>query len=166
MPKERLDKEMFLNTIEQLEKCGYLQYEISNFSKVNMQCRHNLHYWKLESYLAFGPAAHGFDGRKRWWNTRSLDNYMELLDKNELPIDSNEILTQKDQFNENIMNGLRLNKGIKIKKLKKLYPEDINIYLEPHMKKWPQINTQDKVLKLKDDGILFSDKIISELFLN
>ena len=27
-------------------------------------------------------------------------------------------------------------------------------------------NIKDKILKLKDDGILFSDKIISELFLN
>ena len=64
------------------------------------------------------------------------------------------------------MNGLRLNEGIEIKKLKEIYPEDIDNYLEPHMKKWPQINKQDEILKLKDDGILFSDKIISELFLS
>ena len=64
MPSEEVDKKMFLNTISYLEQKNYIHYEISNFSKKDKECKHNLHYWRLEPYLAFGPGAHGFDGKK------------------------------------------------------------------------------------------------------
>ena len=165
MPSETIDKKMFLETIEQLENKDYHHYEISNFCKKKKECEHNLHYWRLEPYLAFGPGAHGFDGKKRWWNKRSLDYYLNCLEKNNLPIESEEILTDKESFNENIMNGLRLMEGVNIDKLEMLISKDIQNYLDPYKQKWPYINSSGKNLKLKKEGLLFTDEIIADLFL-
>ncbi|MGR9035745.1 MAG: radical SAM family heme chaperone HemW [Gammaproteobacteria bacterium] len=38
---------------------GYLQYEISAYSKDGRQCRHNLNYWRFGDYLGIGAGAHG-----------------------------------------------------------------------------------------------------------
>ena len=45
---------------------NYDLYEISNFSKSNFHCRHNIHYWEIDPYLGFGPSAHSFDIKYRW----------------------------------------------------------------------------------------------------
>ena len=165
MPSEEVDKKMFLSTINYLEQKNYMHYEISNFSKKNKKCKHNLHYWRLEPYLAFGPGAHGFDGIKRWWNKKSIDYYLNKLKNNELPIESEEILSLKDAFNETIMNGLRLIEGAKIKKLNSYLDMDIKEHLEPYMEKWPYINNNGKNLTVKKEGLLFTDEIITDLFL-
>jgi len=165
MPSEEVDKKMFLSTINYLEQKNYMHYEISNFSQKNKKCKHNLHYWRLEPYLAFGPGAHGFDGIKRWWNKKSIDYYLNKLENNGLPIESEEILSPKDAFNETIMNGLRLIEGAEIKKLNSYLDMDIKEHLEPYMEKWPYINNNGKNLTVKKEGLLFTDEIITDLFL-
>ncbi|XQW83971.1 radical SAM family heme chaperone HemW [Thalassotalea piscium] len=42
-----------------LEQAGYLQYEISAYSKSGKQCQHNLNYWQFGDYLGIGCGAHG-----------------------------------------------------------------------------------------------------------
>jgi len=44
---------------ELLAASGYLQYEVSAYSRPGMQCRHNLNYWSFGDYLAIGAGAHG-----------------------------------------------------------------------------------------------------------
>tara|TARA_Y100001960_G_scaffold323303_1_gene401509 strand:+ start:113 stop:1243 length:1131 start_codon:yes stop_codon:yes gene_type:complete len=165
MPSEKIDKKMFLNTIEYLENKNYIHYEISNFSKHKKNCKHNLHYWRLEPYLAFGPGAHGFDGYKRWWNKKSLNHYLIQLEENKLPIESEEILSKKDSFNETIMNGLRLMEGAKINKLNEYLDDNIENYIKPYTKKWPYIDNDGTNLSLNKKGLLFTDEIIADLFL-
>ncbi|MFT6984257.1 MAG: putative oxygen-independent coproporphyrinogen III oxidase [Psychromonas sp.] len=38
---------------------GYLQYEISAYSKPGFNCQHNLNYWRFGDYLGIGCGAHG-----------------------------------------------------------------------------------------------------------
>ena len=40
-----------------LERLGLRRYEISNFSRPGRECRHNLVYWRMDSYLGIGPGA-------------------------------------------------------------------------------------------------------------
>ena len=42
-----------------LAEAGYVQYEISGYSKPGRQCRHNLNYWRFGDYLGIGCGAHG-----------------------------------------------------------------------------------------------------------
>lgn len=42
-----------------LTAAGYVQYEISGYSKTDHQCLHNLNYWRFGDYLGIGCGAHG-----------------------------------------------------------------------------------------------------------
>ncbi|OAN19445.1 YggW family oxidoreductase [Photobacterium jeanii] len=42
-----------------LSEAGYVQYEISGYSKPGFQCRHNLNYWRFGDYLGIGCGSHG-----------------------------------------------------------------------------------------------------------
>ena len=97
-----------------LNNSSYAQYEVSSHAKEGFRCMHNLHYWNLDPYLAFGPSAHGYNGEKRWWNHRSLDRYIFDIDDGVLPITNSETLTSKNHYNELIMNGLRTSNGVNI----------------------------------------------------
>ena len=62
---DELMSELYLSLVERLEKNGFYQYEISNFSKPGHESRHNLKYWTGEEYIGFGAAAHSlFEGQR------------------------------------------------------------------------------------------------------
>ncbi|WP_237363523.1 radical SAM family heme chaperone HemW [Vibrio marisflavi] len=44
---------------KKLTDAGYVQYEISGYSKPEYQCQHNLNYWRFGDYLGIGCGAHG-----------------------------------------------------------------------------------------------------------
>ena len=62
IPSEDKQYEMYLASAKKLEAAGYMQYEISNFAKLGMECRHNLNVWRGGRLRGFGPSAAGFDG--------------------------------------------------------------------------------------------------------
>ncbi|GLO59864.1 YggW family oxidoreductase [Vibrio sp. MACH09] len=51
--------EIFEQGHEKLAQAGYVQYEISGYSKVGYQCQHNLNYWQFGDYIGIGCGAHG-----------------------------------------------------------------------------------------------------------
>lgn len=44
-------------TLEETERAGLAQYEISNFSMPGHESRHNINYWQLGDYIGIGPGA-------------------------------------------------------------------------------------------------------------
>ena len=149
-----------------LSKNNYTSYEISNFCKTGMECKHNLHYWNLDKYLAFGPSAHGFNGEARWWNVRSLDEYFKKINQDESPVENFEILTNKDHFNELIFNGLRMVEGIPTEKQTELFSGDINNYLNAKLAKWDGLELSKDTIFLNERGIMLADEIASDLFID
>ena len=51
--------EIFDKGHQKLSDAGYVQYEISGYSKPGYQCQHNLNYWRFGDYLGIGCGAHG-----------------------------------------------------------------------------------------------------------
>ena len=100
MPGQNQEGDWFVKTHDLLSNNGYQAYEVSNFSKFGYECKHNLHYWNIEPYLAFGPSAHGFDGSNRWNNIRSIDQYLDRINSGESPVSINERLKLTDYLNE------------------------------------------------------------------
>ncbi|MBL7575204.1 oxygen-independent coproporphyrinogen-3 oxidase [Peptoniphilus asaccharolyticus DSM 20463] len=112
-PDEISDRKMYRFVVNELEKLGLKQYEISNFSKNNFECKHNLRYWKLKDYIGIGCSAQSNIGNIRYSNVTSLKNY--LKNKNDYVFEK---LNKIERLNEYNMLGLRLNSGIEI--------EDVN----------------------------------------
>jgi oxygen-independent coproporphyrinogen-3 oxidase len=166
MPSDTLDIAMFKHTRDFLSKNHYASYEISNYCKIGMECKHNLHYWNLDNYLAFGPSAHGFNGDVRWWNVRSLDEYFNKIFHEQTPLENFEILTEKDHFNELIFNGLRMVGGIPQEKLIKLFSGEFDYYINSKLEKWDGLKLLGKRLFLNERGVMLADEIASDLFID
>jgi len=107
--------EMYEWADERLTAAGYEQYEISNWSKVQHACRHNLQYWRGLPYLGLGAGAHGYANGARTANVLAPAAYIARLNDDavqEFPrTPATASLTQVDrtaEIGETMMMGLRL----------------------------------------------------------
>ena len=156
LPENPIECEMFIQGSRYLRDCGFNQYEISHFANKGMECLQNIHYWKRDPYLAFGPSAHGFDGEKRYWNVASLEKYGEILSQNNLPIQNTEILSAENIVNEIVMNGLRTNLGVPTSCFDNI--DDISI------QKWESyLEIENGSLLLKPECFHLADEIAADL---
>ncbi len=104
---EDLDAAMYDDVMQILADGGYEQYEVSNFARDGLRCRHNLKYWNGEEYFAVGPSAHGYLDETRYWNVRNLKRYMDMMNEGVLPLANSERLSRSDRMFERAFLGLR-----------------------------------------------------------
>ena len=110
---EKTSAAHFLATSSFLENQGYIHYEVSNFARdERLESRHNRKYWQHTPYLGLGPSAHSFDGKKRWWNVRSVKKYCSALKEGRLPIEDSETLTKEQHHLESLALGFRTRRGV------------------------------------------------------
>jgi oxygen-independent coproporphyrinogen-3 oxidase len=115
LPGEDLQYDFFMKTSEFLEEAGYIHYEVSNFAKeMQFASRHNQKYWDHTPYLGLGPAAHSFRNNQRWWNVRSLDQYLSSISSGRLPVEGTETLTLEQLRLEALYFGMRKKIGIQL----------------------------------------------------
>ncbi len=113
LPCEDEQAELFMLTSDILTGAGYLHYEVSNFARDDgFKSRHNQKYWRHVPYLGIGPAAHSFSGQRRWWNHRSVKQYLLDLREDRRPLEASETLTLSQQRLETSFLGLRTGEGI------------------------------------------------------
>lgn len=122
-----IDREMYHQIIKTLKNRGYIQYEISNFSKEGYACVHNMIYWKNIDYIGIGLNAHSYIEGNRQSNVREMDAYIDMIDKKQLPVLEINPLTQEDLIFEYIMLGLRLLEGISISDFNQRFNEDFQM---------------------------------------
>lgn len=110
---EEKQHRFFLETAELLRASGYIQYEVSNFTRDGKYiARHNSKYWRHAPYLGLGPAAHSFKDNKRWWNARSVARYCHALETGTAPLAGSEDLTPEQIVLERISLGFRTSGGV------------------------------------------------------
>ncbi|MEG1044363.1 MAG: radical SAM family heme chaperone HemW [Oscillospiraceae bacterium] len=144
-----------------MKENGYIQYEISNFSKIGYESKHNNKYWKLDDYLGIGPSAHSKIGDKRFFMERDLNAYLKGESFEDLLIFDD----YAGDFDEYVMLRLRLKDGINLEEAEKFYP---NKTAELIKKAKPMIDLgyviyDEKTLSLTTEGFLISNYIISRL---
>jgi oxygen-independent coproporphyrinogen-3 oxidase len=153
---------------EQCDKAGYLQYEISNFSRPNQAAVHNSNYWKRSPYLGIGPSAHSFDGNSRGFNPSSNTSYTKALAAGSVPFVLEE-LTPEECINEEILTGLRTSWGLDTGSLAERYHLDILEIKKGSITKLTElgmIHTEAKTLTLTRKGQLLADSIASDIFID
>ncbi|MGB8179545.1 MAG: radical SAM family heme chaperone HemW [Acidimicrobiales bacterium] len=91
---------------------GYLWEEISNWAKPGHECRHNHVYWEHGDYVGFGSAAHSHQHGRRYWNVRTPDRYVDLLERGESPLGGEEFLDAPTQEFERDSLALRTSRGV------------------------------------------------------
>ena len=86
---------MYETVREEIQRRGYAMYEISNYAAPGHEARHNLTYWRGESYLGIGAGAHSFArdglGGRRWWNEKLPARYIAAVTEREIAEAGSEI---------------------------------------------------------------------------
>lgn len=166
MPNNDKSAEFYKSTQSIMLLNDFEQYEISNWSKPTLECKHNLHYWEIEPCLAFGPSAHGFDGLSRFSNISNLDKYIKKLINGDIPQQHHEKLSAKNFSNELIGFGLRIKNGINLEKFPDKFREKFEITLDKNEKKWGKfLIKKGNRLSLTNEGYAYADAIAVDLLL-
>ena len=160
-------QEQFNILTEELNKAGFVHYELSNFGKESYFSKNNSSYWLGKSYLGIGPSAHSFNGKERSWNVKNNSIYINFIKKNKLPIER-EILTKEDIFNEYIMTGLRTIWGVSLDRIKNDFGLKYFNCLKKQSKKHIEqelLYLENGILKTTQKGKFLADGIASDLFM-
>ena len=152
-PSDDFCADLYKYMQEELSKWGYLQYEISNFSKPGKHSIHNSAYWKRVPYIGFGPGAHSFIGDIRRWNRPDLASYLKGTDYFE-----EERLTQEDVFIEKVFLGLRSAEGLYVDSGMELNREALEKFLSEGV-----LIRKGDFLYLSPQKYFISDAIIRQL---
>ncbi|MFR5131252.1 MAG: radical SAM family heme chaperone HemW [Terrisporobacter sp.] len=162
---ENTDIEMYEYTINYLKSHGYNQYEISNYAKDNFECKHNVLYWKCEEYVGIGASASGYFNGIRYNNICELANYEKMILEGEKPIEWEEKLSIKDEIEESIFLGLRMNEGIQISDFKEKYNFDFEKEYKNEIEKLSKmelIEIDNNRMKLTQKGREISNSVFVE----
>lgn len=158
LPDEDETCDLYLLAVEEFQKAGFGQYEISNFSLEGCESRHNLKYWRCEEYLGIGASAHSFVNGKRFFYERSIDDFIA----GENPTTDGEGGDEE----EYIMLALRLSEGLIFDNFKnrfnKIISSDI-IQRAKELEKHGLVKVTDNNISLTVSGFLISNSVICEL---
>lgn len=116
LPTQDVEAEMYELLMDEMEKHGLLQYEISNFAKKGFDSKHNTTYWNNDYYYGFGAGAHSYVNGERIGNYGPLKKYMEPLQKNILPRMNIHTVPISERMEEEMFLGLRKTEGVSIER--------------------------------------------------
>ncbi|WP_045220179.1 radical SAM family heme chaperone HemW [Desulfonatronum thioautotrophicum] len=162
LPPESEQAKMFLHGAELLEASGYLQYEISNFSRMGFICRHNQGYWQSQGYLGLGAGAVSTLGGMRWENPKNLQVYAEQVHQGSIG-GSSTALSPADKAKELVMLSLRTTQGLDLQAYQRLTGQN---FLGQHhslvqvLRQNDLIRVHSGLLRLTRSGMLVSNTIL------
>lgn len=112
LPDEDTEYKMYEDTAGILEEYGYEQYEISNYAKKGLVCRHNIGYWTRKEYLGLGLGAASLWENQRFSNTSDFSAYLKESGSPEKIRENRETLSLEDEMSEFMFLGLRMTEGV------------------------------------------------------
>lgn len=157
--------DIYLDTVDFLNKNNFPQYEISNFAKIGYESRHNLKYWECKEYIGLGPSAHSYIGSVRYGYTQDVEAYIQASLTHKISSIQNITDSRAGEFDEEIMLGLRLNRGIPKVNFEQIegfsatgFQETLNF-----LEKLEYIKLENNIIKLTPKGFLISNQVINKL---
>ncbi len=153
--------------IEESEKSGFQQYEISNFAKNKMYSKHNTSYWFGEKYLGLGPSAHSFNGTSRRWNISNVESYIEAIENNRSCFEE-EILSKNDKYNEYILTRIRTIWGVSTNSIQSNFGDEKVAHFKKNINRYKTsdlVIQNNDVFTLSKKGLFVSDEIMTDLMI-
>ncbi|MGE7601161.1 radical SAM family heme chaperone HemW [Peribacillus sp. NPDC097675] len=121
LPPQELEASMYERLMEEMEKHGLHQYEISNFARPGFESKHNLTYWNNVEYYGIGAGAHGYTSGKRVANHGPVKKYITPLLEGELPVLDEHTVPLYENMEEEMFLGLRKTKGVSLETFKEKF---------------------------------------------
>lgn len=169
VPEENIEREMHYKALELMKKNNYIQYEISNFSKVNKQCAHNLVYWELKDYIGCGSSSHSYLEGNRYRNEENIEKYIELINKKKIAVVESHKNTMDEDVEEFMFMGLRKVSGISEEDFQKRFKKNIFSIYGSSIEKfisYKLLQNEGRRIFLTPRGMEISNTIMSEFLLS
>jgi oxygen-independent coproporphyrinogen-3 oxidase len=112
--EEDLQATMYEEAAALMERAGMVHYEISNFTRPGMECRHNLRYWRNQDCLGAGVSAAGYWGGVRRTNPDRLSAYLDHWEGRGPMTVETTALSPLERLGEDLLLGLRLREGVRL----------------------------------------------------
>lgn len=148
-----------------LREAGFLHYEISNFAQSQFYSRHNSNYWNKTPYLGLGCSAHSYDGKERSYNIADVKKYVMEISSGATVKEVDE--TQPwEQYNEDIMIGLRTMWGVDLSEIDKRYGKNVADKFKKTAEKYllaKDMKRSENNYSLTEQGVMIADLIIRDL---
>lgn len=162
---EELCLEMYSTLIDRLTAAGFEHYEISNFARSGYRSLHNCGYWTDVPYVGIGAAAHGYDGRQRYWNVSDIYAYMEGIEEGRL-VGDGELIDDAMRYNDRVMLSLRTCEGLRLD----LLPPAARRYCLSQAQRFIdggelRLAADPPTLTLSRRGLFVSDMVMSALMM-
>ncbi|MBQ9747066.1 MAG: radical SAM family heme chaperone HemW [Clostridia bacterium] len=166
LPDEDEQYEMYMAACKELEKAGYLQYEISNFAKKDYGCRHNIKYWTGKEYLSFGPSATSFINSTEYKYVPDIERYISCIKKENDIRQTEYALDEADLETRFVMLFFRLRAGVNTdeytRRFGTSFEEKYAEKLEPYMRDKYIVSTPHGY-RFTRKGMLISNHILSDI---
>ena len=188
VPDEDLTADLYVTACERLESGGVHQYEISNFARqvthgIGLHdSRHNLKYWRRQTYLGFGVDAHsmlladaGLAQRCieaiRFATPDSLEDYSRpagelepIAARQRQLMTSRTLIDGTTALEESLFLGLRMNRGVLLTQIADRFGVDAVQNLEPVMDELAEtgllLRVEDRI-RLTTRGRLLSNEVFA-----
>lgn len=165
MPEEA-QVECYRSAISILQNHGFTHYEVSNFAKPGYESQHNLKYWTGAPYYGYGAGACAYLGSMRIKNVAPLPQYIELLEKGQLPVEAQIEEDDNERMRNVIIFGLRKREGIDMYLFEKEFGRTVESLFQAGIQPlvadgFLEVNAGK--LRLTLDGILVSNEILANV---
>ncbi|MBM4762350.1 radical SAM family heme chaperone HemW [Bacillus sp. B15-48] len=162
LPSEETEAAMYELLMDEMEKKGLRQYEISNFAVRGYESKHNLTYWNNDEYFGFGAGAHSYVDGYRRSNYGPLKKYIDPLQNGKYPLLENHQTTKAEQMEEEMFLGLRKTEGVSVWKFTEkfkvnplhLFEQEINDLSAKSL-----IEYTDEFIRLTRQGRLLGNEV-------
>ncbi|MCC5823281.1 MAG: radical SAM family heme chaperone HemW [Phycisphaerales bacterium] len=162
-----LEADMYEHTVATLRARGLDRYEVSNHARPGAECRHNLAYWRQESWLAAGPSASAHVLGWRWKNTPRLDDYLAGDDDGFAPVCELEQPDPRRALMDRLMTGVRLREGVDAPRAladaRPLHAEQALAEAAEACRREGWLTVTESRWTLTDPGFLFADRVAADL---
>ena len=153
LPSNKLISDQFDLIFNEMDKMGYINYEISSFCKNGFESKHNSKYWSNEKYIGYGPGAHSYDKKFRYWNIKNNTEYVKKIREN-IQVYEKEELTKTQKINEYIMTKMRTREGVCFKTLK----DDMRLNLDLEKKKEIEFMKKENIVREKNKNLILTNE--------
>lgn len=153
---EDTENTMYDVLCDRLQAAGFVHYEVSNFALPGYESKHNSAYWNGTPYIGIGAGAHSYIGDIRSWNADELAAYIRGIKEGSW-VREQEVLGEKERYNERIMLGLRTRQGVP----RQIIRRDP----QPFIKAGLLRETSDGHIVATQEGIHILNRIIGELMI-
>lgn len=162
LPSQENEAEMYEILMVEMERHGFAQYEISNFSKKGFESKHNLTYWNNEEYYGIGAGAHSYIDGKRIANAGPLKKYMALIGESGFPNVETHQVSSSEKMEEELFLGLRKTEGVSKVKFETTYGKSIHSVFGRQLmdqKEKGLLEETEEMIRLTKDGKLLGNEV-------